>query len=170
MNSEGTSRVQCYWVNAIRACACETFLLLSYRAARIIFMQPLLANISIRARDKARFSFLELRMAQVLFHAGQRDGVPAPSPVFAVENSKQGSADSPRQGKANDPIRLNLAGFEGRQMSPSWLARKEPLGSFSLLSVCSLRAWSQNSGTRWILMDALPLCGRYGCLLRNVRC
>jgi hypothetical protein len=45
-------------------------------------MQPLLANISIRARDKARFSFLELRMAQVLFHAGQRDGVPAPSPVF----------------------------------------------------------------------------------------
>jgi hypothetical protein len=57
MNSEGTSRVQCYRVKAIRVCACEKFLLLRYRAARIVFMQPPLAKISIRARDKARFFF-----------------------------------------------------------------------------------------------------------------
>jgi len=38
------------------------------------------------------------------------------APPFAVENSRQGSGDSPRpRAEANDPIRLNLAGFEGRQ-------------------------------------------------------
>ena len=37
-------------------------------------------------------------------------------PPFAVEDSRQGSGDSPRpRAEANDPIRLNLAGFEGRQ-------------------------------------------------------
>jgi hypothetical protein len=40
------------------------------------------------------------------FHAGRRDGLPALSPVFAVENSKQGSADSPP--RAEPMIRFAL--------------------------------------------------------------